>query len=109
MLASTYIYARFYDIFMGHFTWFVVTCNDLYLMLHYDVVVLECWSVKHAQVASLATNLSPGLDSAALQPLLDELRHVFQACLRACHLIAVLGMSFQPPQMFHLPSSAHIA
>jgi hypothetical protein len=35
--------------------------------------------VEHAQVASLATNLSPGLKWAALQPLLDELGHVFQA------------------------------
>jgi hypothetical protein len=24
-----YIYARFYDISIGHYTWFVVTCNEL--------------------------------------------------------------------------------
>jgi hypothetical protein len=35
--------------------------------------------IEHAQVASLATNLSPGLESAALQPLLDEFGHVSQA------------------------------
>jgi hypothetical protein len=27
------IYARFYDISIGHYTWFVVTCNELSLML----------------------------------------------------------------------------
>jgi hypothetical protein len=31
MSLLAYIYARFYDISMGHYTWFVVTCNDLSL------------------------------------------------------------------------------
>jgi hypothetical protein len=31
--------------------------------------------VKHAQIANLATNLSPGLDSASLHPLSKEFGH----------------------------------
>jgi hypothetical protein len=27
-----YIYARFYDISTGHYTWFIVTCNELTLL-----------------------------------------------------------------------------
>jgi hypothetical protein len=29
MVTARYIYARFYVIPIGHYTWFVVTCNEL--------------------------------------------------------------------------------
>jgi hypothetical protein len=55
-MPSRYIYARFHDISMGHYTWIVVTCNDLSLSpsspIHTCLRTFTCCSLAGINVRS---------------------------------------------------------